>query len=364
MALISFTCSSSFSRTPFPFSQNPKPISLPSLHFKFSHSSPIRFPSLRFRFSAAAAGDTGDADKSSSFPAKISDDWGEDYDPEAESSTSKLPDSDPPKNEDEWQEGDVSVDVANGSPVAAYAATEVPSEEVPVDGGGEFEGLKRALVDTVYGTELGFRAGSEIRAEVSELVTQLEAANPTPNPVEEPGLLNGNWVLLYTSSSELLPLLAAGTLPLLKVDKISQTIDTDSSTIINSITISSPFASSSFSASASFEVRSPSRIQVTFKEGTLEPPEIKSKVELPETVDIFGQKLSLQPLQQSLGPLQNVVENIARIISGQQPLSIPIPGERTSSWLITTYLDGDLRISRGDGGLFVLAKEGSSLLHQ
>jgi len=66
----------------------------------------------------------------------------------------------------------------------------------------------------------------------------------------------------YTASSELLPLLAAGRLPLLKVDKITQTIDTSSSTIINSTTLSSPFASLSFSASASFEVRTPTRIQV------------------------------------------------------------------------------------------------------
>jgi hypothetical protein len=66
----------------------------------------------------------------------------------------------------------------------------------------------------------------------------------------------------YTASSELLPLLAAGSLPLLKVDKILQTIDTDSFNVINSVTLSSPFASLSFSASASFEVRSPTRVQV------------------------------------------------------------------------------------------------------
>jgi len=104
--------------------------------------------------------------------------------------------------------------------------------------------------------------------------------------------------------------------------------------------------------------------QVTFKEGAIQPPEIKSKVDLPENVDIFGQKLSLQPLQQSLVPLQGVVENISRVISGQPALKIPIPGERTSSWLLTTYLDQDLRISRGDGGLFILAREGSPLLEQ
>lgn len=67
----------------------------------------------------------------------------------------------------------------------------------------------------------------------------------------------------YTAFSELLPLLALGTVPFLKVEKIRQDIDVPSQTIVNSVTISSPFASFSFSASASFEVRSPTRIQVT-----------------------------------------------------------------------------------------------------
>lgn len=148
----------------------------------------------------------------------------------------------------------------------------------------------------------------------------------------------------------------------MKVEKISQSINSSSLTIENSTTISSPVASLSFSASAAFEVRSPSRILVEFKEGTLKPPEIKSSIDLPENVDIFGQKINLSPVQQLLNPLQNAVAGIARAISGQPPLKLPIPGERTKSWLLTTYLDKDLRISRGDGGLFVLAKEGSPLL--
>lgn len=66
----------------------------------------------------------------------------------------------------------------------------------------------------------------------------------------------------YTAASELLPLLAAGSTPLLKVKSICQSIETSSRTIVNSTTLSSPFATFSFSASATFEVRSPSRIQV------------------------------------------------------------------------------------------------------
>jgi hypothetical protein len=62
-----------------------------------------------------------------------------------------------------------------------------------------------------------------------------------------------------------LPLLAAGATPLLKVKSISQTIDSSNLSIVNSTTLSSPFATFSFSASATFEVRTPSRIQVLLK---------------------------------------------------------------------------------------------------
>lgn len=79
-------------------------------------------------------------------------------------------------------------------------------------------------------------------------------------------------------------------------------------------------------------------------------------------MDVFGQQINLLPVQQTLSPLQDSVASISRVISGQPPLKVPIPGDRTSSWLLVTYLDDDLRISRGDGGLFVLAKEGSPLL--
>lgn len=260
----------------------------------------------------------------------------------------KTPEADPPKDDDEWG--------GNGAPIA----------DVGVEKGGEEESeiweLKRALLDTVYGLELGFRASSEIRAETLELVGQLEAANPTPNPTESPELLDGNWVLVYTAFSELLPLLAAGSLPLVKVEKITQSIDSSTLTIDNSITLSNPVSAFSFSASASFEVRSPTRVQVEFKEGTLKPPEIKSSIDLPETINLFGQNISLSPVQQSLGPLQNALSGLASTISGQSPLKLPIPGERAKSWLLITYLDKDFRISRGDGGLFVLVKEGSSLL--
>ncbi|XP_022738173.1 plastid lipid-associated protein 3, chloroplastic-like [Durio zibethinus] len=303
--------------------------------------------------------------------SSVTDEWGEKSELGSEPATTKLPDSDPPMNEDEWEQEDL--EKGNGTAAAAQGAEAAAAEkekeeeeekEEKEDFDNRVADLKRCLVDTVYGTELGFRAGPEVRAEVLELVNQLEAVNPTGAPVEAAQLLDGNWILLYTAFSELLPLLAAGATPLLKVKSISQTIDTGSLSIVNSTTLSGPLADFSFSASATFEVRTPSRIQVEFKEGTLQPPEIKPSIDLPADMDVFGQKISLLPLQQSLNPLQDLMANISRTISGQPPLKIPIPGDRSRSWLLITYLDEDLRISRGDGGLFVLAKQGSPLLEQ
>ncbi|KAL8152689.1 hypothetical protein V2J09_010449, partial [Rumex salicifolius] len=81
----------------------------------------------------------------------------------------------------EWGGAGIEVGSGNGS------------AQVDVDGSDKNLDLKRCLVDSVYGTDLGFQASPEVRAELSELVNQLEAANPTPNPTEDPTLLDGNW---------------------------------------------------------------------------------------------------------------------------------------------------------------------------
>lgn len=149
--------------------------------------------SLRLRSSISGdnfdpvPGDTPiDGEDSSGGPAKVTDEWGEETEPEA--SYTNLPESDPPKDEDEWG-GDGHVGTGNGSAAKVGAETgEVVDEKL--------NDLKRCLVDTVYGTEFGFRAGLEVRAEVLELVNQLEASNPTPAPTQTPELLDGNWVLL------------------------------------------------------------------------------------------------------------------------------------------------------------------------
>ncbi|KAH0826133.1 hypothetical protein HID58_033804 [Brassica napus] len=218
----------------------------------------------------------------------------------------------------------------------------------------ETERLKRSLADSLYGTDRGLSASSETRAEISELITQLESKNPNPAPNEA----------LYTSFVGLFPLLSRRISPLVKVDEISQTIDSDSFTVQNSVRFAGPLATTSFSTNAKFEVQSPKRVQIKFEQGVIGTPQLMDSIEIPESVEVLGQKIDLNPIRGLLTSVQDTASSVARTISSQPPLKFSLPADRAQSWLLTTYLDKDLRISRGDGGsIFVLFKEGSSLLN-
>jgi len=80
-------------------------------------------------------------------------------------------------------------------------------------------------------------------------------------------------------------------------------------------------------------------------------------------VEFLGQKIDLTPFKGILTSVQDTASSVVKTISSRPPLKIPISNSNAQSWLLTTYLDQELRISRGDGGsVFVLIKEGSSLL--
>uniref|UniRef100_A0A0A9DEZ9 Plastid lipid-associated protein/fibrillin conserved domain-containing protein n=1 Tax=Arundo donax TaxID=35708 RepID=A0A0A9DEZ9_ARUDO len=254
--------------------------------------------------------------------------------------------------EDEW-----GPEPTQGAAVAAEAPEEAPPAS-------EVTELKARLKEALYGTERGLRASSETRAEVVELITQLEARNPTPAPTEALTLLNGKWILAYTSFSQLFPLLGSGRLPeLVKVEEISQTIDSENFTVQNCIKFSGPLATTSVSTNAKFEIRSPKRVQIKFDEGVIGTPQLTDSIVLPEKFELFGQNIDLSPLKGIFSSIENAASSVAKTISGQPPLKIPIRTNNAESWLLTTYLDDELRISRGDGSsIFALFKEGSTLL--
>ncbi|CAI5964977.1 unnamed protein product [Closterium sp. NIES-65] len=305
---------------------------------------------------------------------------------------------------------------------AAFAAAEV-AEAAARAQQRQLRDLKLCLIDSLYGTERGFRASGETRAEVAELVAQLEAANPTEAPTESPAL-DGNWVLVYTFS-ELLPLLAAGQVPLVRVGAITQSVDLAGGAVSNSISFEGPLTSSSIRVDATAEIRSGKRLQVSCAAGfssvgrghagqvlpltthllpplfppftltlTLSspslcslptrttpstPPHHQVKFEQvtfssPQPLDaasppalapiaLFGQTLDLSPLAAALQPVQQAALEVAKLVSGVPPLALPIDGERAAGWQLITYLDDDFRIARGDAGsLFVMVREGSDLL--
>lgn len=121
--------------------------------------------------------------KDSSSPAvQITDEWGEKSDPDPDPKAAA--EADPPRDEDEWGE-ETGSGYLEGNGNAAAGEPNV----------GKLGDLKRCLVDTLYGTEYGLRASRDARAEIFELVSQLEAENPTPAP-NEAEFLNGKWILL------------------------------------------------------------------------------------------------------------------------------------------------------------------------
>ncbi|XP_073017457.1 light-induced protein, chloroplastic-like [Primulina eburnea] len=256
-------------------------------------------------------------------------------------------------SDDEW--GPEREPLAPGVAVLEEASSKEPAET---------EVLKKQLVDSFYGTNRGLSASSETRAEIVELITQLEAKNPTPAPTEALNKLNGKWILAYTSYPGLFPLLSTGgQLPLAKVEEISQTIDSENFTVQNSVLFSGPLATTSISANAKFEVRSPKRVQIKFEKGIIGTPQLTDSIELPEKVEFLGQKIDLTPFRGLITSVQDTASSVARTISSRPPLKFSIPSSTAESWLLTTYLDSELRISRGDGGgIFVLIKEGSLLL--
>ncbi|XP_075106482.1 light-induced protein, chloroplastic-like [Nicotiana tabacum] len=237
------------------------------------------------------------------------------------------------------------------------------AEEEPPKEPSEIELLKKQLVDSFYGTNRGLSASSETRAEIVELITKLESMNPTPAPTEALPLLNGKWILAYTSFSGLFPLLSRGTLPLVRVEEISQTIDSETFAVQNCVVFAGPLATTSITTNAKFEVKSPKRVQIKFDEGIIGTPQLTDSIELPENVEFLGQKIDLSPFKSLINSVQDTASSVAKSISSQPPIKFPISNSNAQSWLLTTYLDDELRISRGDGGsVFVLIKEGSPLL--
>ncbi len=190
----------------------------------------------------------------------------------------------------------------------------------------------------------------------------------------------GVWKLAYTSSSELVPLLALGKLPFVTVGDVTQTISTDNLTgvtsAVNSVSFAVPFSTTSVSTTAAVDVVSAKRVAVRFERGRVATPQIASDLsslrdEIPESVSVGGRTVDLSGVKAALlVPAVEAAGGIVRRLSGAlsraPDLDFALPkSEKATTWLINTYIDEDTRIARGDGGsVFVMVKEEEEELQQ
>jgi len=190
---------------------------------------------------------------------------------------------------------------------------------------------KTALFDAIAATNRGLLASEPHKQAILAAIATLEDLNPTPSPVEAIGLLDGNWRLIYTTSKALLNL---DRLPFCKLGQIYQYIRVENTSVYNIAEIYGlPYLEGLVSVAAKFEPVSGRRVQVKFNR-------------------------SIVGWQRLLG--YNSPENfIQEIEAGNKftALDTAINSDRQQGWLDITYLDSELRISRGnEGSVFVLSK--------
>eukprot|EP00270_Netrium_digitus_P005913 TRINITY_DN17988_c0_g1_i1.p1 TRINITY_DN17988_c0_g1~~TRINITY_DN17988_c0_g1_i1.p1 ORF type:complete len:265 (-),score=56.75 TRINITY_DN17988_c0_g1_i1:156-950(-) len=165
--------------------------------------------------------------------------------------------------------------------------------------------LKEKLLAAIEPLERGIAASEEQQKEIDSLATKLESLNPTKDPLLSPKL-NGKWLLLFTTSASIL---GKNKLPFLRpYGEIYQSIDSTSMQALNQET--KPFFN---------------QVQATLT--------AVSKKKVAVKFDLF-KIFSLIPIK--------------------------APGSARGE-LEITYLDDNLRISRGNrGNLFVLSMADNS----
>lgn len=226
---------------------------------------------------------------------------------------------------------------------------------------------KEALVNSLRGVERGLTASPTNKADINELVIRLEAFNPCQNPNEDQ-LLGGRWNMVYTSNSELLAVLSMSHLPLVDRIDVHQSIDSASSTAENVVTLSLLGSTFSISSLMSLEMFTAKRMGMYFDEGSTGA---NSTVQVKANIGGVSTDSALEFMEASVQPLIDASTQVVRNMTQQlvappaQPANKEVQAKVGSSnsrgaetWMITSYLDEDLCIRRGDGGsVFIYKRE-------
>ncbi len=190
---------------------------------------------------------------------------------------------------------------------------------------------KANLLNAIAPVNRGLQMTENQRKAIFSAVAYLEELNPTPAPTQSPELLDGDWLLLFTTSQELLKI---DRFPLYRLGNIYQCLRMAEGKIFNVAEIKGlPLLGGLVSVCANFTVVSEKQVKVNFER--------------------------LVAGSQSLIGYRDVSSFIDTLRSTKKLLAVDfqIKREDQKGWLETTYLDQDLRIGRGnEGNLFVLRR--------
>lgn len=200
---------------------------------------------------------------------------------------------------------------------------------------------KQGLLEAIAGKNRGLAATEKDKVRILTAVEQLEDHNPTAAPLSHPELLNGIWRLLYTTNKGILRL---NSLPLAKLGEVYQYVDAENNRLYNlAEIIGPPFLDGFIAAGASLEPVSEKRFNVYFQRG------------------ILGWKsiVGYSSPQELLGRIQKGCLFPAALDLNWRLDWWPTQDNDSGGWLEVTYLDENLRISRGNqGNVFILEKAG------
>lgn len=194
---------------------------------------------------------------------------------------------------------------------------------VTIGGSGKVAGLadlKAALLLALADTERGLRADKERRKKIEQLVRALEAKNPTRTPLKSP-MMNGRWALQYTTQ---LSVVGQGKPGFMRPKgAIFQTLDIFTLQVFNEETFE-PFPFVKFRTESTFDLsaKTDSRASVT-----------------PKDVRFAGIRIKAPPVTPG-----RAVRNIEMEASGAGSMA----------WQDTTFVDGEMRISRTQSGDFFI----------
>jgi hypothetical protein len=219
---------------------------------------------------------------------------------------------------------------------------------------------KQVLLNAIAGTQRGSEAGSMKRGQIAEAQVAVEAFSPIE---VDWSLLAGTWNVVYTTASDVLPIVRPGTgLPgfPLRVGRVGQRFTSPEEGIVqNLIEVEAmvPFLSgtkTTLVVEASYEVRTSRSIALSFKKAGV------------------GQVLAGDDLQNVLaspllprGEWQMQALMAVSEFSAFIPLTTRVPGTSSSSKTPAglnyniTYLDEDMFIGRagGNGGTFIFVRD-------